>query len=72
MSSRSFRRYQGRGKGSLRSCEGGLVGCGSDIGISETEGGKRLHTQLGKDIPKPVQNEHRGESVSVRWVREVR
>ena len=70
MSLRSFRRYQGQGKGSLHSCGGGLSGRGSATGISETDGEKRRRTHLGKDIHEPVKNEHCCDTVSVRWMKE--
>lgn len=72
MNLRSFRRYRGRERGSLHSCGGGLLGRGLDIGIKETEGKKGRRTQLGKDIPKPVHNKHRRDTVSVRWMKKVR
>jgi len=70
-SSRSFRRYQDRGKGSSRSCAGGLLRCGSVTGITGADGRKRSRTQLGKDIPEPVQNKHREDAVGVGWTRKL-
>lgn len=39
---------------------------GSAIGTSGVDGRKRLRTQLGEDVPEPVQNKHRGDVV-VEW-----
>lgn len=44
------------------------MGRGLGIGFSKTDGEKRVRTQLGEDIPEPVQDEHRGDAVSVRWM----
>ena len=70
-SSRSFRRYRDQGKGSSHSCARDLLWGGSVIGISSADRKKRLHTQLSKDIPEPVQDKHRGDEVVLGWTRRV-
>ena len=70
-SSRSFRRYRDQGRGSLHSCAKGLLRHGSVVCITKADGRKRLRTQLGKDVPEPVKNKHRGDGVGVGWTEEM-